>query len=351
MCTYSAFGGVLALLALASGSEAIGAGDSAVLVDSPDACCTHKCCIGSSAPCCHPGPPCKAQQNQTACTAAHCNWANGKCASPPKPPPPPPPPPAVLPCTIAPLPPAPPTRGIGGRWASYWAGVPAYLNGTNADGVTKLTALLKANGGNATVTSLIVGCGDTIDVSGAFVPGVSQGCDALLPALDAMGIGLERTVGASAAGLRAAFKNPDPVIAAMVAMAKTQKLTGWGSDWEYPGTKADGLALTCFQAKLRAALRPVGTRLTMFTDDFDGFIDDLPDLQRSVDRLLCGDTYWCKSASPPPGAPSRWVEPNTIVARCCRLAQAWPPQPQPDRCAELDLVDDTGVQKRCELGG
>ena len=349
MCTYSVLGGVLALLALASGSEAtIGVGNSAFFVDSPDACCTHKCCVAHpTQPCCHPGPPCKAQQNQTACTAAHCHWANGKCASPPKPPPPPPPPPAVLPCTIVPLPPAPPARGIGGRWASYWAGVPAFLNGTTADGVTKLTALLKANGGNATVTSLIVGCGDTIDVDGAFVLGVSEGCDALLPALDAMGIGLERTVGASAVGLRAAFKNPDPVIAAMVAMAKTQKLTGWGSDWEYPGTKADGLALTCFQAKLRAALHPVGTRLTMFTDDFDGFINDLPALQRSVDRLLCGDTYWCKSASPPHGSPSRWVESNTIVARCCRLEQAWPPQPQPDRCAELEPVDEW-VQPRGE---
>ena len=238
-----------------------------------------------------PPPPCKAQQNQTACAAAHCTWAGAKCAKPPpppRPPPPPPPPPAVLPCTIAPLPPAPAPK----RWASYWGGAPIFLNGTNADYVTRYIELLTKNGGNATFTSIILGCGDSIGADGSFVQGVSEGCDTLIPALNAIGIGAERQLGGSAAGLRLAFKSPDPVVAAMVALAKKQKLVGFGSDWEYPGTKTDALALTCFQAKLRAALRPVGTRLTMFNDNFDGFIDDLPDLQRSVDRLLEGDTYW-----------------------------------------------------------
>jgi hypothetical protein len=135
-------------------------------------------------------------------------------------------------------------------------------------------------------------CGDSIGADGSFVQGKSEGCDALIPALRTIGVGAERALVGSAAGLRLAFKNSTPVINAMVALAKKQHLRGFGSDWEYPGTKADALALTCFQAKLRAALHPVGTRLTMFNDDFDGFIDDLPDLQRSVDRLLEGDTYW-----------------------------------------------------------
>jgi hypothetical protein len=170
--------------------------------------------------------------------------------------------------------------------------VPQFLNGTNTDAVTKLIALLKANGGNATVTSLIIGCGDTIDANGTFVDGESEGCASAIPQLNAMGVGAELTISASAAGLRKAFQNPDPVIAALVAKAKTQKLRGWGSDWEYTGTVLDGQGVTCFQAKLRAALRSVDTRLTMFNDDFDGFISDLPDLQHSVDRLLEGDTYW-----------------------------------------------------------
>ena len=205
------------------------------------------------------------------------------CPANPAPTPPP------LPCTIEPLPPAP---SAPKRWASYWASVPQFLNGTNTDAVTKLIALLKANGGNATVTSLIIGCGDTIDANGTFVDGESEGCASAIPQLNAMGVGAELTISASAAGLRKAFQNPDPVIAALVAKAKTQKLRGWGSDWEYTGTVFDGQGVTCFQAKLRAALRSVDTRLTMFNDDFDGFISDLPDLQHSVDRLLEGDTYW-----------------------------------------------------------
>jgi hypothetical protein len=40
---------------------------------------------------------------------------------------------------------------------------------------------------------------------------------------------------------------------------------------------------------VRAAL---GTRLTVFTDNFDGLIDHYTHLQLNVDRLLDGDTYW-----------------------------------------------------------
>ena len=109
-------------------------------------------------------------------------------------------------------------------------------------------------------------CGDRIGADGSFVQGKSEGCDVLIPALRTIGVGAERALVGSAAGLRLAFKNPTPVINAMVALAKKQQLRGFGSDWEYPGTKADALALTCFQAKLRAALHPVGTRLTMFND-------------------------------------------------------------------------------------
>lgn len=177
------------------------------------------------------------------------------CPANPAPTPPP------LPCTIEPLPPAP--APANPRWASYWAGVPTFLNGTNTDAVTKLITLLKANGGNATFTSLIIGCGDTINANGTFVEGKSEGCASAIPQLNAMGIGAELTISASAVGLRAAFLSPDPVIAALVAKAKAQKLRGWGSDWEYTGTIFDGQGVTCFQAKLRAALRPVGTRLTM----------------------------------------------------------------------------------------
>ena len=107
MCAYSALGGVLALLALAAGSEA--AGDAAFpLVDSPDddACCTAKCCRNSKAACCA-GKACPTLKTKAACAAAHCLWAGGTCAPPPPAPKPPPAPPGPKP------PPAPPP---GAAW-------------------------------------------------------------------------------------------------------------------------------------------------------------------------------------------------------------------------------------------
>eukprot|EP01050_Picozoa_sp_SAG11_P025744 SAG11_NODE_5916_length_1434_cov_1.153558_1_plen_53_part_10 len=53
--------------------------------------------------------------------------------------------------------------------------MPQFLNGTDTDAVTKLITLLKANGGNETFTSLIIGCGDAIDADGSFVRGESEG--------------------------------------------------------------------------------------------------------------------------------------------------------------------------------
>lgn len=171
--------------------------------------------------------------------------------------------------------------------ASWW-----YSPSATSANISKVLALLKREGGNKAVTSIIMNCGDTITSNGTFVRGVSSGCDALIPQLHAMGIGIERTVAASLVELQAAFKTPSASIVPMVALAKEQSLFGFGSDYELKATKPDAQAFTCYNAKLRAALNAVGTRLTMFNDNFDGLIDDYADLQHGVDRLLDGDTYW-----------------------------------------------------------
>lgn len=89
-----------------------------------------------------------------------------------------------------------------------------------------------------------------------------------------MGIGAERVLTTAigghfdrfAHGLEAAFKNPGPSIAGFVSLAKSQKgLIGFGSDIEARGSPLD---FTCYLAKLRAALRPLGVRVTMYNNAF-----------------------------------------------------------------------------------
>jgi hypothetical protein len=46
-----------------------------------------------------------------------------------------------------------------------------------------------------------------------------------------------------------------------------------------------------FLGKLRAALKPLGARLTTYNNMYDPVISDFEDIQHSVDRLLDGDTY------------------------------------------------------------
>ena len=121
MCTYSALGGVLALLVLASGSEATsatGAGDGVLHAVGSNGCCTAHCCSGcggqsAAAACakahaagiggqCCPAIAKMCPMDKNACTTGHCTWAAGKCAAPAPPPAPPPPPLPIVPPTPAP---------------------------------------------------------------------------------------------------------------------------------------------------------------------------------------------------------------------------------------------------------
>jgi hypothetical protein len=178
--------------------------------------------------------------------------------------------------------------------ASWW-----YSPSATSANNSQVLSILKLQGGCEAVTVIIMSCGDYITNNGTFVRGVSLGCDALIPELHAMGIGAERVVGGFLAGLQAAFANPTPSINAMVALAKELSLYGYSSDYEMQAAKPVAQAYACYQAKLRVALNAVGTRLTMFNDDFDGLIDDYADLQHGVDRLLDGDTcaFACQSCS------------------------------------------------------
>lgn len=145
------------------------------------------------------------------------------------------------------------------RWVSYW-----YSPG-NITHNTLTLALLKKEGGSKVATSLQLYCEDLIREDGTFEPGVSPGCDMLIPKLNAMGIGAERIVGAKTiSALRAMWKHHETdSIAAMVAMAKKHKLRGVSWDIEPSGSnRADAVRYAAYLGKLRQALKPLNTRLT-----------------------------------------------------------------------------------------
>ena len=182
-----------------------------------------------------------------------------------------------------------PAAAAPARWVSFWFS-PAHP--ATSGNVSATLALLAREGGSKLATSLFVYCEDKINLDGSFTAGVSAPCDKLTVGLAAMGIGTERIVGASSiANLRAMFKSPDRSITGLVALARKSKLRGISWDIEPANsTRADAKLYAAYLKKLRAALQPVGARLTTYNNEYDPVISDFNDLQHSVDRLLDGDT-------------------------------------------------------------
>jgi hypothetical protein len=180
------------------------------------------------------------------------------------------------------------------RWVSYWYS-PAHTADDKepSHNVTATLELLKREGGSKVATSLMLYCGDSIRSDGTFSAGVSVGCDVMIPELNAMDIGAERIVGSpSIDNLRAMFQSPTKSIAGMVALAKKHKLRGVSWDVEPPNsTKSDAMKYAAYLKQLRAALAPLGVRLTTYNNQYNPVISDMDDIQHSVDRLLDGDTY------------------------------------------------------------
>ena len=107
----------------------------------------------------------------------------------------------------------------------------------------------------------MVDCGDEIQPDGTLACKNFTGCASLIPAMQGMGIGVERLVqsaGGKIAPLRAMYSAPQPSIDALVALAKKQKLVGitWDVEPEKDTagkrlTHADALQYAGYLAKLR----------------------------------------------------------------------------------------------------
>jgi hypothetical protein len=145
----------------------------------------------------------------------------------------------------------------GKRWVSYWISV----HDINA---SLAVDQLRAAGGAKAATSVMVDCGDVIRPDGTLTCRNFTGCASLIPAVQAMGIGVERLVqstGGKIGPLRAMYSAPQPSIDALVALSKRQHLRGitWDVEPEKDSagkslTHADAVQYAGYLAKLRAAL-------------------------------------------------------------------------------------------------
>lgn len=162
-----------------------------------------------------------------------------------------------------------PIPGSGKRWVSYWISI----HDINA---SLAIDQLRAAGGTKVATSVMVDCGDEIQADGTLTRGNFTGCESLISAVQAMGIGAERLIqsaGDKIGPLRAMYAAPEPSIGALVALAKEQKLRGisWDVEPEKDAagkrlTHADAVQYARYLSKLRAELNPLGVRLTTYNE-------------------------------------------------------------------------------------
>jgi hypothetical protein len=175
------------------------------------------------------------------------------------------------------------------------------VNGCRHNASRALTAL-KRQGGRRVATSLLLYCGHRINATGGLSapPGVrtaaspllSAGCVTMVGGLAEIGIGAEAVIGAELLAVRAMFASPQPSIISISALVRTQKLAGISWDIEPANsTTEDAQKFAAYLSSLRAALAPLGARVTLYSNAFSPIIEDVALLSTSVDRVLAGQTY------------------------------------------------------------
>ena len=208
------------------------------------------------------------------------------------------------------------------RWVSWWFDT----HWANSGNATAALAQLKQQGGSHVATSMLLYCGDFVAADGGVRVGTEGRnssadyctqrvcCSAMAAQLQAMGIAAERVVTLPTRGdgagsesgtpldhLRRMIANPGPAIRALVGLTRAHRLRGISLDVECKSTAEDARAFARFCAQLRGALRPLGARLTVYSNQYDAHLRNVSLLAGAVDRVLDGDTYNYQSLDCPPG--------------------------------------------------
>lgn len=174
----------------------------------------------------------------------------------------------------------------------------SYLNDSSAE------SILEAANWNASVSSVISGCGGTL-VNGTFVPTASSElatCRAAIARVGSHGVCWEARIYVySPHMMEAAAANATSVAAEVARHVLDLGLSGVSFDWERKGeNKKSHHSYLAVTSAIQAALRPIGARVTSFSNNFYHDIMSFKDLAWHNDKVLCGETYV--------GNPGRWRE-------------------------------------------
>jgi len=153
------------------------------------------------------------------------------------------------------------------------------------------------------VTSVMSYCGVDLADDGTIIPAFHDTCASLFPALRALGVQTELATGSGNCSIDAmrrlwADTTASPrVLAAAVARANA---SGLNVDFEpqadackggATGTAADAALFARWLAAVRAALRPLGARLTVDVAGWSPVLREFRTLAAGVDRVLDMSTY------------------------------------------------------------
>ena len=159
------------------------------------------------------------------------------------------------------------------------------------------------------VTSVMVGCGPQVSDSGNVTTAIDPNCfdpetgNGTLPALAAIGVRPEIWFGAGNCSIdsyRLMWSDTVNSVQTLVDLAQNLNISGWNMDFEPQsdncqgvptGDAADAVLYAKWLAALRAALNPIGVRVTADVAMWSPAINQFAVLAPSVDRLFDMDTY------------------------------------------------------------
>ena len=170
--------------------------------------------------------------------------------------------------------------------------------GDSVANASRLVDYLHREGGTAVASNLIAYCEDKI-VDGALVVGNQRACEVLRKGANDLGITFEHVLDISGShdnnsAVRALFepKASAAAIDALAALVRDNSLQGISWDAEPRlSTRDDAVAFGAFNARLRAALAPLGARVSSYSNNGDAMIADIPDYLNEVDAVITGQTY------------------------------------------------------------
>ena len=161
-------------------------------------------------------------------------------------------------------------------------------------------SILAAANWNASVTSVIAGCGGSL-INGSFVtPNATKlkECEEYIALFGAHGVCWESRIYVdNPSQMCMAAENSTAMATAVASHAQALGLSGVSFDWERRGeNKHSHKCYLNVTETLKRVLNPIGVRVTSFSNNFYHDIKSFKDLSWNNNKVLCGETYVGKTA-------------------------------------------------------